>query len=101
MVWEAGGRGERGTGMDLFVLTLDAERRVAPLIVTEFDELSAELSPDGQWLAYQSNASGRWEVYVQPFPDVDTGRWQISTTGGMAPLWGRTGGSCFIWPRPE
>ena len=83
------------TRNDLHVLTLDADRRVAPLIVTEFREMSADLSPDGQWLAYQSNASGRWEVYVQPFPDVDGGRWQISTTGGMRPLWGPDGQELF------
>ena len=80
---------------DFYTLTLDDDRRVEPLIVTEFDERNAELSPDGQWLAYQSNASGRDEIYVQPFPNVDEGRWQISTTGGMRPLWGREGRQLF------
>ena len=93
--WQGGEGGGSSTGVDLHVLTLDADRQVAPLIVTEFREMSAELSPGGQWLAYQSDASGQWEVYVQPFPDVDAGRWQISTTGGMRPLWGPDGRELF------
>ncbi len=83
------------TRSDLHVLTLDDDRRVAPLIVTEFSERNAEISPDGRWLAYQSDASGRAEIYVQPFPDVDTGRWQMSTTGGRRPLWGPDGRELF------
>jgi serine/threonine-protein kinase len=80
---------------DLHVLTLDGERRSEPLIVTEFNESEAELSPDGRWLAYQSNASGRHEVYVQPFPTVDQRRWPISTAGGGEPLWSRDGRELF------
>ncbi len=89
--WE----GSPDTGDDLHVLTLDADRRVAPLIVTEFNELNAEISPDGRWVAYDSNSSGQAEIYVQPFPDVDTGQWQISTTGGTQPLWGPNGRELF------
>ena len=92
MFWQRGGS---DTGPGLHVLTLDTERRVAPLIVTEFNEMSADLSPDGQWLAYESNASGQYEIYVQPFPDVDQGRWQMSTTGGTRPLWGPDGRELF------
>ena len=85
-----------GTGADLHVLTLDDERRVAPLIVTEFSEVNAEISPDGQWLAYESNASGQNQVYVRPFPNVDAGGlWQISTAGGRRPLWGPDGRELF------
>ena len=50
------------TGRDLHVLTLDADRGVEPLIVTEFDERNGELSPDGRWLAYESDASGQFEM---------------------------------------
>ena len=80
---------------DLYVLTLDAERRSEPLIVTEFGESNAEISPDGRWLAYQGNASGQDEVYVQPFPLVDRGRWKISTAGGTEPLWSPDGRELF------
>jgi hypothetical protein len=50
-----------------------------------------EISPDGRWLAYMSNESGRSEVYVRPFPDVDGGRWQVSTGGGDYPIWSPDG----------
>ena len=83
------------TRSDLYVLTLDNDRRVEPLIMTEFREVNAEISPDGRWLAYESNASGQYEIYVQPFPDVDAGRWQMSTTGGSRPLWGQDGRELF------
>jgi serine/threonine-protein kinase len=60
-----------------------------------FAELNAELAPDGRWLAFQSNESGRDEIYVRPFPDVAGGRWQVSTSGGRTPLWARTGRELF------
>ena len=82
-------------GFDLYMMTLDDERRVEPLIVTQFNERNAEISPDGRWLAYNSDASGRLEIYVQPFPDVDSGRWQISTVGGARPLWAPDGRELF------
>jgi hypothetical protein len=49
------------------------------------------LSPDGRWLAYSSNTSGRFEVYVRPFPEVHARRWQISSRGGMSPQWSADG----------
>ena len=88
---------EGGGNRDLHVLTLDDERRVEPLIATEFYEGSAAISPDGRWLAYESDASGQPEVYVQPFPNVDDGRWQISSTGGRMPNWGPNGRKLFYW----
>ena len=69
--------------------------RIEPLIHTGFNELNAEISPDGRWLAYQSNESGWLEVYVRPFPKVDSGRWQVSTGGGTRPLWARNGRELF------
>ena len=68
-----------------------------PLVRTKFDEVNAEISPDGRWLAYQSDESGREEVYVRPFPDVDSGRWQVSTSGGRTPVWARSGDELFFW----
>ena len=57
----------------------------------------AEFSPDGRYLAYQSaeGEPGQSEVYVRPFPQVDSGRWQISTTGGTRPAWARSGRELF------
>lgn len=69
--------------------------QVVPLVQTSFDELNGEISPDGRYLAYQSNESARFEVYVRQFPQVDGGRWQISTGGGTRPAWARTGRELF------
>ena len=57
--------------------------------------MNAEVSPNGQWLAYESNESGRNEIYVRPFPNVDAGRQQVSTNGGTQPLWARNGQELF------
>ena len=46
-----------------------------------------QISPDGRWMAYMSDESGQNEVYVRPFPEVNKGRWQVSTGGGKSPLW--------------
>ena len=74
---------------------MDADGTSESLLATEFNEMNAEISPDGDWLAYQSNASGQPEIYVRPFPDVDDGRWQISRGGGTKPLWGPDGRELF------
>jgi serine/threonine-protein kinase len=84
----------RGLG-DLLLLPLQGERRPEPLVQTPFRELNAEISPDGRWIAYQSNESGRDEIYVRPFPTVNEGRWQVSTGGGSRPLWARNGQELF------
>ena len=91
MFWEE----TSSTGDDIAILPLEGERRAAPLIKTMFDEQNAEVSPDGRWVAYQSNESGEYEVYVRPFPQVDGGRWQVSTGGGARPAWARNGRELF------
>ena len=83
----------------LAVLTLDGEPAVEPLLDTGFYVDDSHLSPDGRWLVYESNASGATEVYVQPFPDVDEGRWQISSGGGSHALWGPDGHELFFRTR--
>jgi len=83
------------TGADLALLALKGERRVETLVQTPFTERNGEISPDGRWLAYQSDESGQFEVYVRPFLDANSGRWQISTGGGTRPLWARRGGELF------
>ncbi len=65
------------------------------LLASEFGERSAELSPDGRWMAYQSNESGDWEIFVRPFPNVTEGQQQVSTAGGRHPLWARNGEELF------
>jgi len=74
---------------DIAVVNLEEDGAV-PLLASTFNELNPEISPDGRWLAYTTNESGNYEVYVRSFPDVDGGgRWQVSTDGGMHPLWAR------------
>jgi len=67
------------------------------LLAAEYDETNAEISPSASYLAYESNESGRNEIYVRPFPDVEGGRWQVSTNGGTQPLWARDGQELFYW----
>jgi Tol biopolymer transport system component len=88
----------RGTSdHGLFLLPLDPKGEAHALILDpKSNALNAEISPDGRWIAYDSNESGRNEVYVRPFPAVDTGRWQISSEGGTRPLWARSGRELFF-----
>jgi serine/threonine protein kinase/Tol biopolymer transport system component len=78
------------TSYDVWVLPLDGEKKPRAFLRTPFEERSAEFSPDGHWVAYRSNESGRYEVYVRPFPESG-GQWQVSTAGGIAPRWRRDG----------
>ena len=71
--------------LDLVVLSLEGSPE--PLLATEFSERNGEISPDGLWLAYESEASGQYEIYVRPFPNVEDGQWPISRGGGTRPLW--------------
>jgi Tol biopolymer transport system component len=80
------------TGRDIWMLPVDGEP--VPLVVTEASERSPRLSPNGRWLAYVSDESGRDEIYVQAFPE--TGMKQIiSTEGGREPVWSRDGTELF------
>jgi Tol biopolymer transport system component len=62
-----------------------------PYLQGPFNEQNGHVSPDGRWIAYQSDESGRFEIYVRPFPNAEGGKWQISNTGGMDPRWVRGG----------
>jgi len=75
---------------DIWVLSLFGDRQSTPYVQTEFQETQPRLSPDGRWLAYQSNESKRNEIYVVSFPKL-TEKWQVSTDGGQAPVWSRDG----------
>ena len=81
------------TNQDIWVLQL-SDHKAVPFIQTEFNEGGPEFSPDGRWIAYASDESGRWEVYVQPYPGPG-GKVQISTDGGKEPLWNRNGKELF------
>ena len=68
---------------------------VTPLVQSPFAERNGIVSPDGRWLAYEANDSGQFEIYVRPYPAVNSGRWQVSTGGGTRPLWSRSGQELF------
>ena len=79
---------------DVWVLSMDGQQQPRPVLQTPASEVEAAFSPDGRFLAYASDESGRFEVYVQPFPGLE-GRWQISTQGGKEPVWALSGQELF------
>jgi dipeptidyl aminopeptidase/acylaminoacyl peptidase len=82
------------TRLDIWLLSLGPERKTRPLIQTPFRDYQPSFSPDGRWLAYVSDESGRDEVYVQPFPALGA-KWSLSTDGGDSPVWARHGRELF------
>jgi serine/threonine-protein kinase len=89
--------GLRSGGYDILAVTQSSAspRNVQPLLHTPFNELYPRFSPDGRWLAYISDESGRWEVYVRPFPNLNA-KWQVSTGGGSLPTWEARGRELFF-----
>ncbi|MBS1828867.1 MAG: serine/threonine-protein kinase [Acidobacteria bacterium] len=73
-------------GADLWVLPMKGERKPVPFLQTTFNEQQGRFSPNGKWVAYASDESGRYEVYVRPFPSGDS-KWRVSPEGGDFPLW--------------
>ena len=84
----------KARGANVFFLPL-RESPVEPLADSKFPGAMADFSPDGRYVAYQSDESGRLEIYVRPFPRVNNGRWQVSTAGGSRPVWARSGRELF------
>jgi len=80
---------------DLMVLALDGTRREQSLLQTPSVERNGVVSPNGRWLAYESDSSGRFEIYVQPFPNTRAMHRLISVAGGTRPLWARNGQELF------
>ncbi len=84
------------TGWDLWVLPLEGNSKPRPFLQTPFREAAPRFSPDGRWLAYVSDESGQPEIYAQQFPGPGK-KWQISTEGGIEPVWARNGKELFYW----
>ena len=84
------------TDADIHRLPLDGDRGSEPLIATASVEVLPVVSPDGRWIAYQSNESGRWAVYVRPFPNIEDGKWQASQGAGFSPVWAPDGRELFF-----
>ena len=78
-------------GFDIGFVSLDGDQDPESLINSSQGEAQPIVSPDGQWLAHISDENGTLETYVRPFPEVQSGRWQISTGGGVEPVWSRDG----------
>ncbi|MCI0567838.1 MAG: protein kinase [Acidobacteria bacterium] len=76
--------------LELWMLPADGERKPVPLIKTSYGVSHGQFSPEGRWIAYSSNETGKWEIYVAPFPGPG-GNWRISTGGGIEPRWRRDG----------
>ncbi len=101
--WSADGRflayevrGVPKTNTDIWILPLEGDRQPKPFLQTPFREGFAQFSPDGRWLAYASDESGKWEIYVTPFPGPGR-KWQVSTAGGEQPRWRRDGKEIFYF----
>jgi Tol biopolymer transport system component len=89
---------------DLWIVPLAGDRRPFLFLRTDFLELEAHFSPDVKWVAYKSNESGQYEVYVRPFSDTSTpargGQWQVSSAGGINPRW-RSDGRELYYLAPD
>ncbi len=83
------------TGSDIWALPLEGARKPIAVLQTPFAESYPQFSPDGNWIAYSSNESGRYEVYVRAFP-VSSGQWQVSNQGGDRPKWRADGKELFF-----
>jgi hypothetical protein len=98
--WSSDGRyvlfdyyGGQAGGGDIWAVPLFGDRKPFPIVQSSAEDVWGTFSPDGKWVAYESDESGRGEIYVVPFPGPG-GKWQVSIAGGVAPLW-RTGKELF------
>ena len=96
LVLRSGSNGSVAGGRDITGIRIGADTTRVPLIVTPFDEEAIALSRDGRWIAYQSDETGRTEVFVRSFPNTSTFKHQVSNGGGTAPLWSRDGRELFF-----
>jgi serine/threonine protein kinase/Tol biopolymer transport system component len=80
---------------DIGILSLQGDRKWRPLLQEKYNELQPQISPNGRWIAYVSQESGSYEIFVRSFPEVHAGRWHISPKGGHSPLWSRDGRELF------
>ncbi|MCC7180982.1 MAG: PD40 domain-containing protein [Acidobacteria bacterium] len=94
--WGAAAVNSSGAAAGIFRTALFGERSLDRVLGPMQGVLTPEVSSDGRWLAYESNESGQPEIYVRPYPNVDDGRWQISTERGSRPAWSRNGRELFF-----
>ena len=82
-------------GGDILALRPGVDTVARPVAATRAEELAPAISPDGSWIAYTSNETGRREIFVRPFPNTGDARYQVTTTGGLTPVWSRDGRELF------
>jgi serine/threonine protein kinase len=81
--------------LDIMTLSMEGEHIRKPLLQEKYNEWYPRVSPDGRWMAYTSDETGKNNVYVRPFPDVNKRKWKVSTDGGYNPLWSPDGRELF------
>lgn len=86
--------GDLGLG-DILGIRPGLDTKPVTLVATRYTESSPDVSPDGRWMAYASNETGEFEIYVVPFPNTRAGKWAVSTRGGVEPHWSHSGGELF------
>jgi len=84
-----------GNRMEIGMLSMEGDHEHKPLLTEEYVEMQPKISPDGRWMAYTAMESDQPGVYVRPFPDVNEGKWQVSTGIGIGPLWSPDGKELF------
>jgi Tol biopolymer transport system component len=95
LVYERRDLNDNHNSFDLWVLPLFGDGKPFPIVQTSFDDMYGAVSPDGKWMAYQNNETGRMEVYITAFPGGGA-KWQVSTNGGVQPKWRRDGKELFF-----
>jgi len=93
--WLVGNIGKSDTRADIVGMRPGIDTAPVPLITGEFYKVMPEISPDGHWLAYQSDETGLYQIYVVPFPNTHGGRWVVTKSGGIHVKWGRHGDELF------
>ena len=82
------------TASDIGILSIGREEPARAFLRTNAEEMAPRFSPDGRWVAHQSDESGRPEIYLRPFVNPAI-KWQVSTDGGTDPVWNPQGGEIF------
>jgi hypothetical protein len=95
LVLRMGATASTSGGRDIYGFRPGVDTAPVPLVVTPYDEMAIALSPDGRWLAYQSDETGRIEVFVRPFPNTGDAKVRVSSEGGTGPVWARNGRELF------
>ena len=96
LIYTRGTLGAGTQGADIWVMPLDGTQKPFPYVTGPGDQQQAQFSPDGHFVAYESNESGNPEIYVAAFPWTGA-KWQVSTNGGGEPRWSRDGRELFFW----